>query len=157
MIINSRNYFIMAKFNFYNISKKEKDELLNELYFMVDSLKTKEQIINFFKDILTKSEEVMLARRIKIARMLLEGESYLQISRKLKTGLDTITKVQKWLKDGFGNYVKSLEKMNNKEQQKTRDIDPNSLQGLANRYPLYFGLTNTILKTLKGKNRAENK
>jgi len=145
----------MAKFNFYNISRKEKDDLLNELYFLVDSLKTKEQIMNFFKDILTKSEEVMLARRIKIARMLLEGESYLQISRKLKTGLDTITKVQKWLKDGFGDYVKSLEKLSKKEQQKI--TDPNSLQGLANRYPLYFGLTNTIFKTLKGKNKAENK
>lgn len=145
----------MAKFNFYNISKKEKSELLDELYFVVEFLKSKEQIKNFFKDILTKSEEVMLARRIRIARMLLEGNSCIQISRKLKTGLDTITKVQKWLKDGFGDYVKSLEKLSKKEQwRKTRyDADPNSLQGLANRYPLYFGLTNAVVKALKGKSK----
>ena len=145
----------MAKFNFYNISKREKDELLDELYFIVESLKTKEQIINFLKDILTKSEEVMLARRIRIARMLLEGNSCIQISRKLKTGLDTITKVQKWLKDGFGNYTKSLEKISKKEQWREvkYNTDPNSLQGLANRYPLYFGLTNAILKALKSKSK----
>jgi TrpR-related protein YerC/YecD len=141
----------MAKFNFYNISKKEKDELLNELYFIINQLNTKEQIVNFFKDILTKSEEVMLARRIRIARMLLEGESCIQISRKLKTGLDTITKVQKWLKDGLGDYVKLLNKISKKTQQKNKDIDPNSLQGLANRFPLYFGLTNAVVKTLRGK------
>ncbi len=141
----------MAKFNFYNISKKEKNELLNELYSIVNQLNTKEQIVNFFKDILTKSEEVMLARRIRIARMLLKGESCIQISRKLKTGFDTITKVQKWLKDGLGDYVKSLDKISKKIEQKNKDIDTNSLQGLANRFPLYFGLTNAVVKTLKGE------
>jgi len=147
----------MAKFNHYSISKEDKNKILNELYFVVGSLKNKEQIINFFNDILTKSELIMLARRIQIARMLIEGQSYWQISRKLKTGIDTIMRVQRWLKDGFGDYIKSLEKISKNEQQRIkqkelrearRDIDPNSLEGLANRYPLYFGLTNAISKIM---------
>jgi len=163
----------MAKFNYYSISKEEKNKILNELYFMAGSLKNKEQIINFFNDILTKSELIMLARRIQIARMLIEGQSYWEISRKLKTGIDTIMRVQRWLKDGFGDYIKSLEKISKSEKQKIkqkelrearRDIDPNSLEGLANRYPLYFGLTNFLSKIMSGygekidkKNQKEKK
>jgi len=130
----------MAKFNHYSIPQKEKEKILNEFYFLVGSLKNREQVTNFFKDILTPSEIIMLARRIQIARLLLEGNNYMQISRKLKSGVDTITKVQKWLKEGFGNYVKSLEKITKREKQGIKETDTDSLQGLANRYPLYFGL-----------------
>lgn len=145
----------MSKFDPYSLSPKERNKILDEFYFMVVSLRTREQVINFFKDLLTPSEAIMLARRIQIAKLLLQGYDYREISTKLKTGVDTITKVQRWLKEGFGGYVKALEKIMKKEERedefkKMKDADPNSLQGLAYRYPLYFGLTYEFYKMLKG-------
>ena len=149
----------MAKFDHYSMSPQEKNKILNEFYSIVSSLKNREQIINFFKDVLTPSEAVMLARRIQIAKMLLQGYGYLEISKRLKTGIDTIVKVQRWLKDGFGGYLSALEKAVRKEKAETghkedmearRNVDPNSLEGLAYRYPLYWGLTNAIYEALKG-------
>ena len=100
----------MAKFDPYSISPKERNKILNEFYSMVSSLRTRQEIINFFKDILTPSEAIMLARRIQIAKMLLQGYDYREIAEDLKTGIDTVAKVQHWLKDGFGGYIKILKK-----------------------------------------------
>jgi len=154
----------MAKFDHYSMSPQEKNKILNELYSIVISLKTREQIINFFKDVLTSSEAVMLARRIQIAKMLLQGYGYIEISNKLKTGIDTIARVQCWLKDGFGGYLQALEKVVKKEEMETRrkedmearkNVDPNSFEGLAYRYPLYFGLSYEIYKMFKGYGREK--
>lgn len=149
----------MAKFDLYSLLPQERNKLLNELYTLIVSLKTKEQIISFFKDLLTPSEAVMLARRIQIAKMLLNGDNYEEIRRKLKIGIGTITRVQRWLKAGFGGYTKALEKVIKREEAEIRreenieadkHIDPNSLEGLAHRYPLYWGLTFHLCRTLKG-------
>lgn len=159
-------FIFMAKFNYYSLSFKEKNKLLNELYSIAGFLRDKQQIINFFKDILTPSEEIMLARRIQIARMLLEGYSHIQISIKLNTGIDTITRVQRWLRGGLGDYVKALGKITKTEEQKTRQkesietrtsVNVGSLQDLANRYPLYWGLTNAIYKMLSDYNEKAGK
>ena len=149
----------MSKFDPYSFSSKERNKILNEFYSIVTSLKNKEQIINFFKDLLTPSEAVMLTRRIQIAKLLLQGYGYREIATKLKTGVDTVAKVQRWLKDGFGGYIKALEKMVDEEEcrirqkeniEASKEVDPNSLEGLANRYPLYWGLTNAIHKMVSG-------
>lgn len=145
----------MAKFDPYSISSKERSKLLDEFYSLVVSLKTKQQIINFFKDLLTPSESVMLARRIQIAKMLLGGDDYEEIRRQLKVGVGTIINVQRWLKDGFGGYMKALEKALKREEAKeeaeaAKDADPHSIQGLAHNYPLYFGLTYELYKMFKG-------
>lgn len=149
----------MGKFDPYSLLPSDRNKLLNEFYSLVISLKSREQVINFFKDLFTPSEAVMFARRIQIAKMLLSGSSYEEIRKKLKVGADTIIRVQRWLKDGFGGYIKALEKVITKEEAEIRhkedmearkNIDPNSLEGLAYRYPLYWGLTYEIYKMLKG-------
>lgn len=158
----------MGKFDPYSLLLSDRNKLLNEFYSLVISLKSREQVINFFKDLFTPSEAVMFARRIQIAKMLLSGSSYEEIRKKLKVGVDTIVRVQRWLKDGFGGYIKALEKVITKEETKIRhkedmearkNIDPNSLEGLAYRYPLYWGLTYEIHKMLKeyGKEKRGRK
>ena len=150
----------MGKFDPYSLSPRERNKVLNEFYSLVASLRTRGQTINFFKDLLTPSEAVMLSRRIQIAKMLLRGDNYEEVKRKLKVGTDTITRVQQWLKDGFGGYMKALEKVIKREEardevQAMQDADPHSIQGLAYRYPLYFGLTYELYKTIKGYDREK--
>lgn len=98
----------MSKFDPYSLSPKERNKVLDEFYSMVISLRKKQQVINFFKDLLTPGEAVMLARRIQIAKLLLQGYDYREIAEKLKTGVDTVAKVQRWLKGNFGDYSKIL-------------------------------------------------
>jgi len=70
---------------------------LDALYTAVGSLKGKDAMKAFLRDLLTPSERVMLGRRIIIARMILAGGSYDAIGEKLHVGKNTISKVHKWL------------------------------------------------------------
>ncbi len=68
---------------------KLKDELTDQLFEAILSLKDKEQCYNFFEDICTISELKALAQRLEVARMLDEGYIYETIVE--KTGASTAT------------------------------------------------------------------
>lgn len=59
-----------------------------------------EQVKLLFRDLLTDSEALMLAKRLQIARALLAGKSYVQIQRVLGVTANTVAHVQKVLKSG---------------------------------------------------------
>lgn len=99
-----------GKFNPKQLNPQERMKLLNLLWTNITELKTQEEVKNFFKDLLSESEAVMLARRILVAQKLLEGEDYEKIIKELKVGKGTIANVQHWLVSGFGGYEKALKK-----------------------------------------------
>ncbi len=122
---------------------------LDTLYTAVSGLKSREEIKNFLRDLLTESERVMIGRRIIVAQMLLEEKSYNEIVRELKVGKDTIMRVHRWLEDetyGYEKAIKELEKVFNDRQKKLersrKYVDPFSFEGLKKRYPLHFFLFN---------------
>lgn len=129
------------------IQNRDRMRYLDTLYTAMSGLKSREEIKNFLRDLLTESERVMVGRRIIIAQMLLEEKSYDEIIRELKVGKDTIMRVHRWLEDeteGYEKAIKKLEKVLESRQEK-RDkayIDPFSFQGLKKRYPLHFFLFN---------------
>ena len=98
----------MAKVNPRKLDSKEKMKYLDLLWTSIAELKEREEVKSFFKDLLTPSESVMLARRILIAKMLLEDKTYDDIRMELRVGLDTVAKVHGWLISGFGGYELSL-------------------------------------------------
>lgn len=98
----------MAKFNLRKLSLKERAELLELLWRSVEQLKTKKEIKNFFKDLLSQSEAIMLARRILIARELLKDRTYEDIMKEFEVGKSTVCSVHHWLESGFGGYEKVL-------------------------------------------------
>lgn len=100
----------MAKFNPRQLTSKERMKLLNLLWTIATELKTREETENFFKDLLSESEAIMLARRILIAQALLEGKTYDEIMKKYKVGRSTLANVNRWLESGFGGYEKALKK-----------------------------------------------
>ncbi|HXK40773.1 MAG TPA: YerC/YecD family TrpR-related protein [Candidatus Paceibacterota bacterium] len=120
---------------------------LDTLYTAISSLGSREEVKNFLRDLLTESERVMMGRRIIIAQRLLEEKSYLEIKRELGVGIDTITRVHRWLEDDIDGYektVKKLEKIFESRQEKIDRayVDPFSFAGLKKRYPLHFFLFN---------------
>lgn len=108
----------MSKFNPYSISARERKKILDQFFIAISLLKDSKEIKNFFEDLLTESEIIMLARRIEIARMLLKGIGYQKIRSSLKVGFDNINAVNCWLRYGRNSYMSIIERLEKLEKKK---------------------------------------
>lgn len=92
----------MPKYNIRKLQQKHKKAVLNEFYKGVVSLKNQKEAEKFFTDLLDITEIAMLSRRLLAAERLYKGETFDEISQKLKMGKDTIARVKHWLDEGEG-------------------------------------------------------
>ncbi|MDD5396626.1 MAG: Trp family transcriptional regulator [Candidatus Moranbacteria bacterium] len=90
----------MAKIKPHQIEPKQKYIAIDNLFEVISALKTKKEIVDFFLGLFSSSESLMLARRIQIAKLLLNGENYENIRKKLGVGNSTIQKTDLWLHGG---------------------------------------------------------
>jgi TrpR-related protein YerC/YecD len=138
-----------GKVKYHNLSDFEKKKFLGEFYSVIAQLKTRDEVKNFFKDLLTLSEVVMLSRRIQIAQLLLRGETHDDIRRNLKVGFGTIAAVERWINDGFGGYKEMIDRYKKKHNIKKWDGSgdfPYSANWLRKKYPLHFLFWNLTKK-----------
>lgn len=89
------------------LEKKKMDQLLEDLWVVVASLDTKEEAYHFFYDLLTHTERKMLAKRLRIAMMLIVGHDYETIKEEIVVSNTTITRVNNWLKTGAEGLTKA--------------------------------------------------
>jgi len=85
---------------------------------------SQEAAVSFIDDLLTPTEKIVLAKRLSIAFMLLEGYDYDSIEDTLKVSRPTIGTVSVWLKtkgDGVRTIVKKI-KRNESLQKIWNDI-----------------------------------
>lgn len=136
-----------GKVKYHTLSGNQKKKYLGDFYTMVSLLKNREETKNFFKDLLTLSEVVMISRRIQVAKMLLEGKAYEEIRKELKIGLSTISQVERWLNNGFGGYKKTIEEYRNKyrENPKAKFKKPFK-KGMMKKYPFHYLLWDLVNK-----------
>ncbi len=141
----------MPRKRLYNINPKERARILDEFWTMIALLETKDEVKSFFKDLLSASEGVMLARRIQIAKLLLSGWGYDRIERKLGTGPTTIASVHRWLQGGFGGYTSAIPKLKREvarrdkvAENRAEESVPLSSAWMRKRYPLHYLLTNIL-------------
>ncbi|MSU56259.1 MAG: hypothetical protein EXS51_03065 [Candidatus Taylorbacteria bacterium] len=141
----------MSRKRFHAINPKERARILDEFWTMIALLETKEEVKNFFKDLLSASESVMLARRIQIAKLLLAGWGYDRIEKKLGTGPTTVASVHKWLQGGFGGYTQALPRLKREIERRERLVElreeasvPMSSAWMRKRYPLHYLLSNIV-------------
>lgn len=92
-----------------NYRPKNKDEEFLFLSFL--KLKTKQEVANFLRDLLTEQEIEEFSCRLKIAKLLLNKKlSYREIAEKTKTSTTTVSRVSNWLNRGCGGYTRVLSK-----------------------------------------------
>jgi TrpR-related protein YerC/YecD len=142
------------------IPAKELYKLLDEFYSIVTLLESKEEVKNFFKDLLSVSEALMLGRRIKIAKLLIEGSSYQTITSEIGASHATIAGVQRWLDAGFGGYLKAIGNLNKKLQEKEAEYARkynNPWGELKRKYPTYFALSGFFEQLSKWAEEREKK
>jgi len=140
----------LTKVKYHELSEQEKRKFLGDFYSMIPLLKSRDEVKNFFRDLLTLSEITMISRRIQIARMLLEKYTHDEIRRKLKVGFTTISQVEKWLNNGFGGYKKTIKKYKRNHKEKD-DFEKYghilfSHDWVKKKYPLHYLLSNLINK-----------
>ena len=125
-----------------DLSEHEFKDTLDALYTAASTVHGRQQMKLFLRDLLTLSERIMCGGRIQIARMLLKGVEYRDISRELRVGYGTIARVQKWL-SGLEFAIKEMEKeFDLRDNKYTKSL----INKLKRKYPLYFFLIPGIKK-----------
>ena len=84
---------------------------IDELYRVILMLENVQECRSFFRDLLTEHEIGELAERWKVARMLTEGSSYVEIEKATGASSRTIARVARWLREGKGGYQLMLGRM----------------------------------------------
>lgn len=126
------------------LSDHDRIETLDALYTAASSVRGRQAMKSFLKDLLTESERIMLGRRIRIARYILAGKSAEDIARDMRVGLDTIYKIHRWLDDqlpGYETAIKGLEDEFTKRKVKRDEkylYATSALYRLKKKYPLHF-------------------
>ena len=130
----------MAKLS-KKLSKKEVEKLFYKLCVIIAKTNKTEDAAKLLRDLLSFTEAEMIAKRIKIAEMLIEDATYQDIINKLKVSSATIFKVQEWLKISGEGYRKAIKKAQGKELKKARNIynyNTENWSSLKKRYPMYY-------------------
>jgi len=128
----------------HELSNAERIKTLDALYTATSSLKGRDAMKEFLKDLLTESERIMLGRRILIARGLLSGMTYDEIVEELGVGKDTVLKISRWLRDQLPGYETAVAKMekefkNRREGKEEKELYATSaLYRLKKKYPMHF-------------------
>lgn len=88
----------MAKVKINSLSRTERKFIVENFLELVLRLRGKKQVMDVLLRLMTPSEALMFARRIQVAKALLESEETQDaLRRKLKVGFRTMEKIEQWL------------------------------------------------------------
>ena len=81
------------------------------LYRGILSLQTREECYAFFEDVCTIKELEDMSGRLDVARLLVAGRSYQEVSKETGASTATISRVNRCLKYGSDGYITVLERL----------------------------------------------
>lgn len=145
----------MTKISRFKVDPKHLGFFINNFWSIITLLENKEQVKSFLKDLLTHTEMKMFAKRVQIAKMLLEGYDYRAIRNYVKVTDQTISRINNILETGEGglrisvSYLQKIEEAVDKEKMR---ISPN----LKKKYPKYF-LPEIIMDEVERKIKTYHK
>jgi TrpR-related protein YerC/YecD len=93
--------------------KKLPQEPIAQLFNAILSLQTQEECEAFFDDLCTMNEIKSFVQRLEVARLLKEGNTYMDIQIETNASSSTITRVRKLLDYGSNGYQTVLERVEN--------------------------------------------
>lgn len=94
-----------------------RDNLTDQLFKAVLSLKDEEQCYRFFEDICTVTELKAMAQRLEVARMLDAGCIYEEIVEKTGASTATISRVKRCLVYGADGYNSVMDAIHHPERE----------------------------------------
>lgn len=100
-----------------NIRRTEVDHLFEAIL----TLKDKEECYTFFEDVCTINELLSISQRYEVAKLLREGQTYLDISNATRASTATISRVNRSLNYGNDGYDLVLERVNEQEAENKKN------------------------------------
>ncbi len=150
----------MAKFSYKSkLSKEDQEEFLMDLCDAISSIKSSKEAAQFLKDLLSSQEAEMLAKRIKIAELLLTGWSYKRIIDYLKVGEGTVARISEWLKltgDGYRMITTRLKEKRKSRPKRESGIPKEGFEKIEEMFPVRFWPT-LLIKGLIKYSKIKNK
>ena len=126
-------------------------DLLFDLINAFSLVKTSQESALLLQDLLTASEVRNLGQRLRIAKLLLGGETQRDASTELKCSIATVVKVKGWLDqkgDGFKNVISKLpEKYTYPDKLAKKPIEFQLPEALLK--AIQYGLTGSQKKRLQ--------
>ena len=86
------------------LSKKIRTAEVDHLFDAILTLKNKKECYTFFEDVCTVNELLSISQRYEVAKMLREGNTYLEISKATGASTATISRVNRSLNYGNDGY-----------------------------------------------------
>jgi TrpR-related protein YerC/YecD len=129
----------MAKFPRQpKLDKQTMQEIVTDLCEAVAQAKDPAEAAELLTDLLGRQELEMVARRLRVAEMLLEDMTYADISKELKISTATIARVQVWLHEAGEGYRKIIERTKAVRKRRKEGQQISHPSGLKKKYPIYF-------------------
>ncbi|MBI4080696.1 MAG: hypothetical protein HY430_02895 [Candidatus Levybacteria bacterium] len=135
------------------LSKREQDAMVFDLVHALVQAQNVTDAALFLQDLLTKSELQILAKRLRIAKLLLSGMTYEEIEQNLHVSHGTVAKIAAWLAergDGFRKIIEKLPQTTNSSWEERSDWDR-----FKRRYSLYFWPELLLEEIVKSANKKQ--
>lgn len=150
----------MAKFSrISKLSPQEQQILLVTFCKALVELKTPEEAAQFLKDLLSRQEAEMLAKRIEIARLLINGYTYGEIGKVLKVSDGTIARVSQWLAtsgEGYRLVANRVKPEKTAKQELIEELEkPVSWKNIKRNHAIYFWPDLILEEFVKGAKKRE--
>lgn len=130
--------------------------LLQDFCEALVNVRTLGEATQFLSDLLTKREMTFLAKRLQVARLLLQGKEYRAIEDSLCVSHSTIAKVAVWLTESGEGFRLVAERAKNTTPPARDFREPSEWDKLKRRYPVMFWpqlLLEEVVKSAKKRDR----
>jgi uncharacterized protein YerC len=108
---NEDYYLYQRPKRYEKLSKSEQEELLLDLIYAFSLVRSPQDSALLIQDLLTEYEVKNLAKRLRVAKLLLQGQKYEEIKEKVHVSKATIAKIAVWLEnrgEGFKKIIKKI-------------------------------------------------
>lgn len=105
------NYFSYKEKRFDKLSLESQTELVFDLINAFTLAKTPADSALLIQDLLTEKEVRNLAKRLRIAKLLLSNKTNREISKEIKCSFATVSKVRIWLENAGEGLRKTINKL----------------------------------------------
>ena len=136
------------------LSRKDQESLTFDLIHAFTQTSNVGQAALFLQDLLTKSEMKILGRRLRIAKLLIEGMTYDEIAVSLFTSHATVAKIGAWLAERGDGFRKIIEKLPKQKEIKNW-AERSDWDNFKRRYSLYFWPELLLEEVVKGANEKQ--
>jgi uncharacterized protein YerC len=148
----------MPQISKYPLHADVEDEMFRQFWTSISRLRSSSDVSEFFTDLLSATEQLMLAKRFTISILLLRGKKPNEIVSTLNVSYSTVHGVSSWLKNAKPRTRMLLQKMvKEKDWQRLLDKVDEVLDSLPPVYTRHWSNAYHKRRKRESKRQARQK